>query len=390
MQPVASTRQRAALEHAAVDGDALPDAEQPVPAAVAAADSVAVVADGHLDVPVDVADGHVRLRRLRVLDRVRQAFLYEPVRGHVDSRRKLHRLAFDQQLDGQAGLARLGDELVDLLEARLGGERGRLFGPAEDADHSPHLGERLAPGLLDDEQRLELLLLVGPEQAAHGRCLHGHHADAVPDDVVELARDPRPLIGNGEHGLLLALLLRPSCQLLGLVDFPDLAAERKSDDPGDREGDPVPAEVSPMPRGIVARDDRPDADHECEAGDRQGPPRQDAEEEADTERLYEPDDVVRHEPAVDERARADGDADGHQRSDRVAPAREQREAHGEDGKHVEPKGPSWPVHPVMHANGRARDPGADQRHDQGVEPVAAREPPDASDRHSTGSLARSR
>ena len=37
--------------------------------------------------------------------------------------------------------------------------------------------------------------------------LHDHHRDVVRHHVVQLARDPRPLVGDGEPGLLLALVL---------------------------------------------------------------------------------------------------------------------------------------------------------------------------------------
>ena len=47
--------------------------------------------------------------------------------------------------------------------------------------------------------------------------LHGHHADAVADDVVQLARDPRPFLLDGEPRLLLALELRLLGEPLRLV-----------------------------------------------------------------------------------------------------------------------------------------------------------------------------
>ena len=129
-----------------------------------------------------------------MLKGVRQAFLHEPVGGQVNAGRELNRLALDPQLDRQAGLARLLDQPLDLLQAGLRGERGRLLGPSQDADHAAHLGERLAPGLLDDEQGLALLFLLGAEEPPCRGRLDGHDADAVPDHVVQLARDPRALV----------------------------------------------------------------------------------------------------------------------------------------------------------------------------------------------------
>ena len=87
-----------------------------------------------------------------------------------------------------------------MIEARLRSESGRLLGPPQHANHPAHLGERLPAGPLDDEQRLALALLVGSQQPSHRRRLDGHHADAVTDDVVKLARDPRSLLRDGCAG----------------------------------------------------------------------------------------------------------------------------------------------------------------------------------------------
>ena len=116
-------------------------------------------------------------------------------------------IALDVELDRQPGLASLLHELADVLEARLGGERRRLLGPPEHADHPAHLRQRLAPGLLDDEECLPLALLLGPEEPAHRRGLHGHDADAVADDVMELSRDPRALLADCGPCSFLALTL---------------------------------------------------------------------------------------------------------------------------------------------------------------------------------------
>ena len=68
-----------------------------------------------------------------------------------DAGRELHRLALNAQLDRESRLTRLLDEPAEGLEARLRGERGCRVRMAEDADHPPHLRERLAAGPLDDE-----------------------------------------------------------------------------------------------------------------------------------------------------------------------------------------------------------------------------------------------
>src|SRR5207237_6742494 len=93
---------------------------------VAVASAAAVVAHGQLDLPVAVADEHLGVLRARVLERVRESFLDEPVGGEVDARRELLRIALDPQVDGKPGLARVLDELFEVGEARLGSESGRL------------------------------------------------------------------------------------------------------------------------------------------------------------------------------------------------------------------------------------------------------------------------
>ena len=197
-------------------------------AALSAAVARAVVADGQLDVAVVVANEHLGVAGPRVLERVRQTFLHEPVGREVEAGRELHRVAFDLELDRQARLARLRDEPVEVLEARLRRESRCLLRPAQHADEPAHLGQRLAPGLLDDLQRLALALLLRLEQPAHARRLDGHHADAVADDVVELARDPRTLLGDGCARLLLACALESLGSLLRLVGLPQLVRRGRS------------------------------------------------------------------------------------------------------------------------------------------------------------------
>src|SRR5207244_1765653 len=61
--------------------------------------------------------------------------------------------------------------------------------------------------------RLERLARRGPV-AAEGQALRprldDHHAHAVGEDVVQLARDPRPLLGCGDTGVGLPLTLECS------------------------------------------------------------------------------------------------------------------------------------------------------------------------------------
>ena len=64
----------------------------------------------------------------------------------------------------------------------------------DDAEQPAHLGQRLAAGLLDDEQRLAGALRVLVQQQPRRAALQGHDAHAVRDHVVQVARDPGPLL----------------------------------------------------------------------------------------------------------------------------------------------------------------------------------------------------
>jgi hypothetical protein len=72
------------------------------------------------------------------------------------------------------------------------------------------LAQRLAPGLFGRDQRLLGGLRSGQRHPPGGRDLNRHQADAVGDDVVELARDPDPFLGHGELGASVLLDLQPT------------------------------------------------------------------------------------------------------------------------------------------------------------------------------------
>jgi hypothetical protein len=152
---------RARFELAAVDGDTLAHVDEAVAAAVAAPGASAVIAYRDLDGLVAIPDEHLRSLCPSVLERVGETLLDESVGSEVDAGWKRQWIALDSKLDSQPSFTRLLDQLVLTPEARLG--RERLFGPPEHTDHSPHLRQRLASGLLDDEESLALALLLGAE-----------------------------------------------------------------------------------------------------------------------------------------------------------------------------------------------------------------------------------
>src|SRR5262249_6899003 len=149
----------------------------------------------------------------------------------------------------------------------------------------------LAAGLLDDHKGLALALLIGAEQAANTGGLDGHDADAVADDVVELPRDPRPLLGDRQPRLLLALSLEALGPFLGQVALEELLPEHEPYDPGDPENDRREDEV-PGVVALVVRDDRDRSGQERGAGDGLVAVPEHAEHEGDDEAAEEADELV--------------------------------------------------------------------------------------------------
>ena len=70
-----------------------------------------------------------------------------------------------------------------------------------------------------------------------GADLKHHHADGVGDDVVELARDPRALLGDRDARRRLALALGLRGAHLGRLGLLGPLAQREAGEPGDREQD---------------------------------------------------------------------------------------------------------------------------------------------------------
>lgn len=132
---------------------------------------------------------------------VRQGLLDDPVGGEVDTRGKADLLALVPQLDGKSGLPNLCDETRERREPGLRGERGGLAFLPKNGQEAAHLGQGLAPRLLDGEQRLAFALLLGREQPAYGAGLNRHHADRMGDDIVELAGDSPALLLDRAQGV---------------------------------------------------------------------------------------------------------------------------------------------------------------------------------------------
>ena len=177
-----------------------------------------------------------------VFERVRQTFLDDPVRGHVQTGRQVVDLALDRQIDRKPGRAHAGDQILDSAQARLRRQRGAVVVKSQHAEHPSHLLQRLAAGALDRAERLARGALAVAQHAPRPARLQQHDADRVRDDVVQLARDPRPLLGDRCMGSLVGLaldLIRATLQraLAGTAAAHDAASNERAAEEHDEEAE---------------------------------------------------------------------------------------------------------------------------------------------------------
>ena len=112
--------------------------------------------------------------------------------------------------------------------------------PAEDPEHPAHVGKRLAGGGVDRLDRRPDIGRPLVQRSLGGAGLDDDHADVVGDDVVELARDPLALLGDGLPVAFLALALEPAGPVLGRPELATAVARPRSRGPR-RRGSPAPS-----------------------------------------------------------------------------------------------------------------------------------------------------
>ena len=136
--------------------------------------------------------------------------LHDAVHGHADAGRDVVDDAGHGQAHGQPGGG--VDEGGQVGERRHGHRPAVVGGIVVAAQHAEHLAQlvhRLAAGALDVGEQVLGGVRPGRQVAAGGRRLDHHHADRVGDDVVQLAGDARPLLGDPLAGEDLPLPLGP-------------------------------------------------------------------------------------------------------------------------------------------------------------------------------------
>ena len=157
--------------------------------------------------------------------------------------REVVQVALHLQRDVEPGAPQLGHQVAGALHRRHRVELGLGAVRAQDPEQPPHLADRVAAGPLDGEQRLALALLLRRQQPPHGARLQPHDADAVPDHVVQLAGDPRPLGLHRRPRPLVALALEHGGAGLEHVDLEAHRPRRAAHEERDRDADRVEREL---------------------------------------------------------------------------------------------------------------------------------------------------
>ena len=116
-----------------------------------------VVADFDLQLVRPIADDHVCVAGLRVLERVGQALLDDPIGRELDATWQRERLTVDVQLDGKPGAADLVQQCVEAVEAGLRRELHLVPVASHRGQEAAHLGERGAAGPLYAPERIAVL-----------------------------------------------------------------------------------------------------------------------------------------------------------------------------------------------------------------------------------------
>ena len=151
-----------------------------------------------------------------MLERVRQRLLHDPVGGQPEAGVDLP--VADGELDRQPGAADLLHQRRQPVQPRRRLVRSGVVGVrvpgTEHPDRALQLGDGLPPTGLDVGDGGARLVRAVVEQPVRDAGPDPHQHDVVRDDVVELPRDPEPLL---EHG---APLVRPALQRqLGVAAF---------------------------------------------------------------------------------------------------------------------------------------------------------------------------
>ena len=185
--------------------------------------------DAHRQRVAVVADVDRRARAVRMLQRVRERLLDDPVRRELDTGIEPPRLPLDRELHGQPRRSHGLDQGTQLVEPRhrrqcggLGvalvraGRGGRAA--AEDTEHSPHVAQGQSTRRVDRIDRLACVRRSKLERPTRGTGLDDDDAHVMGHDVMELAGDPFAFVRDRQARLCLPIRLGASRPILDRAD----------------------------------------------------------------------------------------------------------------------------------------------------------------------------
>ena len=188
---------------------------------------------------------------------------------------------------------------------------------------------------------LERVLVLGQrlgQVVADGADLQHDHADRVGDDVVQLARDPRALLGHGDTRGRLAVALGLGARASAAFGLRAPLAQRRSRRATRSQKNAGTKTKSPAAVvGVVVDDDRRAAEHHGQADPRLARVGELAEQErrGRRRRRRRPPLNPTSRPSTNETAGGE-QPDRHGRAEGPAAAAEQRQHEGRGGGHAEP------------------------------------------------------
>ena len=143
-----------------------------------------------------------------------------------------------------------------MRERGLRGECGRVVVRTQDREESSHLAQRLRCRPLDRVDRASRVVGILRQRVPGAARLEHDHADRVRDDVVQLARDPRALLGASEARTLVAFANEQP--LAFAADSYDDAGEERTADQEAEEQEAAHVQTA----AVLDRDDHDRAERE--------------------------------------------------------------------------------------------------------------------------------
>nr|WP_234414842.1 hypothetical protein [Dietzia sp. JS16-p6b] len=198
---------------------------------------------------VDDPDGHVRAAR--VLPGVRHSLLGHPEHRDIDEGGQGVRIADVLDGDPVAEGPRRPGQVVQRRHSRHRGQSvaapglpgvrgvpgvlGVLGVLAQESDHLPQVVEGLAPLVPQPHRPGPRGVGVAVDESFHGRRLHHHRRQVVRGDVVQLAGQTGPLLGDGRPHPGIPVPLEP---VRPLLHEPQVVPSRREVHPEQHRGDP--------------------------------------------------------------------------------------------------------------------------------------------------------